>query len=155
MRLLLSIQLVALIVLLFLTYFYGYIFRINVQNIEIQGFDFETYAAPTQGFAWRSLVVCAWTVFIGIKIRQSLELLSSLMMGLGGLFALLSLGMLFFSRQLTIADVLYYWYFYGAATIFLTVLAFLFYDKDKQAADVGEYDDVLDHVKQKNPPSLP
>ncbi len=141
-----AIQLVALIVLFFITYFYWHIFRVNLQNIEVQGFNEAVYSAPTQGYAWRALGVCAWTVFVGIKIHKKLELVSVLMLGLGGVFFLLALLMLFQPRVATIADVRYYWYFFNTAMLGLTALAFIFYDQNAQPIAETDYDDVLDHL---------
>lgn len=142
----LVIQLVALIVLMLLTYLYWHIFKINLQNIEINGLDFEVYAAPSRGFGWRSLIVTAWSVFVGIKINQRahLFLLGVLMMVLGGIFSLVSLALIFLPRVLTIADVYFYWYFYGVATLGMTMLAFLFYERIPSLEETVEYDNILD-----------
>lgn len=151
MRLMLVIQLIALIVLMVLTYFYWHIFRINLQNIEINGFDFDVYASPSRGFGWRSLMVCVWTVFVGIKIRQKghLFLLGILMISLGGIFSILSLALIGIPRQITIADVHFYWYFYALASIGLTILASLFYDATPAMKEGKDYEDVLDHFANK------
>lgn len=150
MRVMLVIQLLALMVLLLLTYFYWHIFRINLQNIEVNGFDFDVYAAPSRGFGLRSLIVCAWTVFVGIKIRKRLHLslLGVLMIVLGSLFSMLSLMLVFLPRTLTIADVHYYWYFYAVASIGLTALAFVFYDQPNTSELQEDYEDVLDHFEK-------
>lgn len=147
----LVIQLVALIVLIVLTYFYWHIFRINLQNIEINGFDFEVYAAPSRGFGVRSLIVCAWTVFVGIKVRKKshLSLVGILMISLGGIFSMLSLALLFVPRIITIADVHYYWYFYALSSIGLTILASLFYEATPSIEQEQDYEDVLDHFANK------
>lgn len=150
MRVMLVIQLLALMVLLLLTYFYWHIFRINLQNIEVNGFDFDVYAEPSRGFGLRSLIVCAWTVFVGIKIRKRLHLslLGVLMIVLGSLFSMLSLMLVFLPRTLTIADVHYYWYFYAVASIGLTALAFVFYDQPNTSELQEDYEDVLDHFEK-------
>lgn len=153
MRLMLIIQLIALVVLMVLTYFYWHIFKINLQNIEINGFDFEIYAAPSRGFGWRSLMVCAWSFFVGIRIRERahLSLLSNWMLVLAGAFFFVSLALIFLPRLLTIADVYFYWYFYTIATIGLTALAYLFYDKaPQQVDDAQDYEDILDHLDKKS-----
>ena len=150
MRLMLVIQLVALIILMVLTYFYWHIFRINLQNIEIVAFDFEVYSAPSRSFGWRSLVVTAWSVFLGIKIKQRthLSLLGILMISFGGIFFTLSLALIYLPRSLTIADVYFYWYFYGLSMLGMTILAFLFYEHVPSLEESVEYDDVLDYFEE-------
>lgn len=147
MRLMLIIQLAALIILMVLTYFYWHIFRINLQNIETNGFDFDVYTAPSYSFGLRSLVVCAWTVFVGIKLknRVHLFLLGTLMITLGGIFAMLSLALMFLPRTITIADIHFYWYFYALANIGLTILGFLLFDYKPNVEVIEDYEDVLDH----------
>ncbi|MGH1337084.1 MAG: hypothetical protein ACRBFS_13250 [Aureispira sp.] len=150
MRLMLVMQLVALIILMVLTYFYWHIFRINLQNIEINAFDFEVYSAPSRSFGWRSFIVTVWSVFVGIKIRQRahLSLLGILMITLGGVFSMLSLVLIFLPRVLTIADVYFYWHFYGLAMLGMTILAFLFYERAPNLEEAVEYDDVLDYFEE-------
>lgn len=114
-------HLIFMVFFFFLLVFFLRSFQVMLINIDVLGFDMETYVKPIYNFSVIALFFCMFTLLIGYFSYKRLRLLGGLLLSNGLVFLLLAIIMMRWPRFVNLYDVFWYWCGYIAMNIILTV----------------------------------